>query len=222
MSTTASRIPAPPGEEEIPIHTRVYDVKTYRFDANHMRLRGRVTDTKPAGLYVRDDDEPLDVHDMYVDMIVSFPLLEITSVDVVLDTHPHLTCPSIEPAFASLVGLSIARGFSRQLTTLFGGPKGCTHVVSLLRAMAPVAIQSIYSMEAVDPDRNPADAWHADRRNDAQRENAFVFISDSCHVWDANGERMAAARAGEGIETPLWIRERLAKLGRSDELETWE
>lgn len=221
MSAAASRIPPPPGEEEIPIHQRIYDVKAYRIDAAHMRLRGRLTDTKPAGLYVRGDTEPLDVHDMCVDMVVSFPSLEITSVDVIMDTHPNLSCTSIEPAFSSLIGTSIARGFGRQLTELFGGPRGCTHVVTLLRAMAPVAIQSIYSMEAADPKLDPADAWNADQRRESHDDRAFMFIRDSCHVWAANGDRMTRALAGEPLEAPIWIRERLTKLGRTEEISDW-
>ena len=203
MTTEQSRIPPPPGEEEIPIHTRTYAVNVFRIDGERMRLRGQVTDTKPAGLYVRGDTEPLDVHDMVVDLVVSFPFLEIQSVEVVLDTHPNRSCPSIEPAFQSLVGVSIARGFNRTLTGLFGGPKGCTHVVSLLRATAPVAIQSIYSMEAANPDRDPAEAWSIRDRTEDQRGDALVFIEDSCHVWATNGERMAAARAGEISEAPI-------------------
>ncbi len=221
MDSSSSRIPPPPGEEEIPIHTRVYEVKAYRVNADHMRLRGRVTDTKPPGLYIRGDSDPLDAHDMCVDLVLSFPLLEIKSIDVVLDTHPHESCPSIEPAFQQLVGSSIARGFGRQLTELFGGPRGCTHVVALLRAMGPVAVQSIYSMEAADPNRDPAEPWDADQRTDAEREQAVVFIRDTCHVWAADGERMTAADSGEPLEAPIWIRERLDKLGRGEEFANW-
>ena len=222
VTTVPSRIPPPPGEDEIPIHSRSYTVNVFRVDEGHMRLRGRVIDTKPAGLYVRNDDDPLDVHDMVVDLIVSFPFLEIQSVTVILDTHPNLLCPSIEPLFQQLAGVSIARGFSRTLTDLFGGPKGCTHVVSLLRAMAPVAVQAIYSMEAADPDRDPAKAWNTRERSEEQRLGALSFIEDTCHVWASGGERLQRAKAGELVEAPIWIRERLTKLGREDELRHWE
>jgi len=131
VTDIASRIPAPPGEEEIPVHNRIYSVKSFRIGAETMRIRGRVTDTKPAGLYVPNDDEPLEVHDMVVDLVVSYPTLVITSIEVVLDTHPHEACPSIEASYQQLVGSSIARGFGRQITTLFGGPNGCTHVGAL-------------------------------------------------------------------------------------------
>lgn len=211
-----SRIPSPPGEDEIPIHTRTYEVKSYRIDGQTMRVRGRVTDSKPAGLYVPDDTEPLDVHDMVVDLVVSYPFLEIRSIEVVLDTHPHETCPSIEAAYQQLVGTSIARGFTRQLTTLFGGPNGCTHVGALLKAMAPVAIQSMYSMQMADPDA--AKPWNSGQHDPTQEKITQSIIRDSCHVWAANGDMMRASEAGEGIEAPIWIRRRLDELGRADEL----
>lgn len=220
VTKTPSRFPPSPGEEEIPIHSRSYSVRAFRIDGETMRLRGQVTDTKPAGLYVVGDIEPLDVHDMLVDLVISFPLLEVQSAEVIFDTHPHLMCTSIEPAFAALAGVSIARGFNRKLTEMFGGPRGCTHVVALLRAMGPVAVQSIYSMQAADPDRDLASVRSEELREREQR--ALSFITDSCHVWAADGERMRAAVAGEGHEAPIWIRQRLDKLGRSDELAAWD
>ncbi len=216
MTNIESRIPTPPGETEIPIHTRTYDVKSYRIDGQTMRVRGRVTDTKPAGLYVPDDTETLDVHDMVVDLVVSYPFLEIQTVEVVLDTHPHEKCPSIEGAYQQLVGSSIARGFSRQLTTLFGGPNGCTHVGALLKAMAPVAIQSMYSMQMADPDSPKP--WDYEETDQEQAAIAQSFVRDSCHVWAADGEMMKATEEGKHYESPIWIRRRLEKLGRSDEM----
>ena len=219
VTDTSNRIPAPPGEEEIPVHNRTYGVQSYRIDGQRMRLRGRVTDTKPAGLYVPNDDEPLDVHDMVVDLVVSYPTLVIETIEVVLDTHPHEMCPSIESSYQQLVGASIARGFSRQITTLFGGPNGCTHVGALLRAMAPVAVQSMYSMQAADP--NGVKPWEREERDPEQVKAARAFIRDSCHVWAADGPWLKASEAGETMEAPIWIRRRLDKLGRSDELRDW-
>lgn len=220
MTTPTSRFPPPPDESEIPIHSRTYSVRAFRIDGETMRLRGQVTDTKPPGLYVEGDVEPLDVHDMMVDLTISFPMLEILSAEVIFDTHPHLSCTSIESTFKQLAGVSIARGFNRNLTELFGGPRGCTHVVALLRAMGPVAVQSIYSMEAADPDRPDS---HENRSDDLREreQRALTFIRDSCHVWAVDGERFKAATAGAAHEAPIWIKQRLDKLGRSDELSSW-
>ena len=216
---TQSRIPPPPGEEEIPLHQRIYDVRTYRIDGSTIRLRGRVTDTKPAGLYVADDPEPLDVHDMIVDLVIGYPTLVIEHAEAVFETHPHSSCPGIETAYEALVGVSIARGFSRRVTELFGGVSGCTHVGALLKAMAPVAVQSMYSMSLADPDA-PA-RWRDREPSDDLKERAMAFTIDSCHVWAEDGPWVSAVRAGEATEAPVWIQNRLAKLGRLDEREQW-
>jgi len=159
----------------------------------------------------------LTVHDMVVDLVVSYPELVIGSVEVVLDTHPHDACPSIETAYQQLVGSSISRGFGRQLTTLFGGPNGCTHIGALLRAMAPVAIQSMYSMQMASADGYQP--WDSEGRSDEERDRAQAFVTDSCHVWAQGGDMMAAVERGEPMESPIWIRERFEKLGLLDELD---
>ena len=213
MTNAVSRIPDPPGEEEIHLHTRDYSVKTYRISDEAVRIRGRVTDTKPPGLYIADDPDPLSVHDMVVDLIVSYPALVIEGVDVVLDTHPHESCPSIEASYQKLIGTSISRGFGRQLTTLFGGPNGCTHVGALLRAMAPVVVQSMYSMQFAAP--GDYDPWDPANRTQQDDERANKFVADSCHVWASDGEMMNSRAQGEPFEVPIWLTERREKLGRS-------
>ena len=209
--------PVPDGERLI--HNRSYDIDSYRIDSNTLRLRGRVTDTKPPGLFVADDPEPLDVHDMTVDLIISFPSFEISAANVVFDTHPHDNCPSIEVAYDQLVGLSIARGFSRRVTELFGGPSGCTHVGALLRAMAPVAIQASYSMPRAEPDY---DHRSHQERSPEQIERDAQFVINSCHVWEETGSFAKRASVGRRLDgAPVWIRDRLAKLGRSSEDSNW-
>lgn len=214
-----TRISPPPDEEELLLHTRTYDVKAFRIDANTMRLRGRVTDVKPPGLYVEADPEPLTAHDMVVDLIIAYPEMTITGVDVVLDTFPYRLCSSIEPSYDQLIGTSIGRGFARELAEKFGGAQGCTHVGALLKAMAPVAIQSMLSMQMSNPGETVF--WN-DGENDTEkfgdeaRAQSLAFVRNSCHVWADGGELVARAEQGIGGEPPLWITNRLRKLGRLD------
>src|SRR3954447_21969739 len=131
------------------LHDRPYRVRAYYEDEGHMRIRGMVRDRKPAGLYITGDDRPLLIHHMVVDLTVAYPTLAIDAARVVIETHPHDTCPRTEDHYANLVGLSIARGFTHKVRELFGGPRGCTHTTALLQAIAPVAVQSVWSMRAV-------------------------------------------------------------------------
>jgi hypothetical protein len=201
-----------PPEPDLPlIHQRRYDVRSYRQSATELRLRGTVTDEKPPGVYF-DDDQPLTVHHMVVDLVVSFPALEIRSVEVVLETHPHQECVRIEEAYQKLVGVSIARGFSRTVKDLFGGPRGCTHVGALLQAMAPVAIQSTWSMQALSEGEI---AVTIDRSRGAEGlRDAMRFNLNTCHVWAEDGEIVSGVLRGDELPPPVWAVERLRELGR--------
>ncbi len=201
----------PPAPDGRLLHQRTYDVESYATDDGRLILRGTIHDQKPAGIYFEDDPDPLSVHLMVVELALAFPSLEIESAEVLMEVTPHKGCSSIEASYQQLVGLSIARGFSRKVKDLFGGPSGCTHIGALLQAMAPVAIQSMWSMRAVD--ETPV-ALTPDQEAQ-QRRQALAFNIDTCHIWARDGEQMAQVEAGGEMEPPVWALERLEKLGRS-------
>lgn len=106
-----------------------------------------------------------------------------------------------------------------RVTELFGGPGGCTHVGALLRAMAPVAIQASYSMPRAEPNY---DHRSHQQRSPEQIERDAQFVINSCHVWEETGSFAKRASAGRPLDgAPVWIRDRLAKLGRSSEDSNW-
>jgi Protein of unknown function (DUF2889) len=191
------------------IHERAYIVRSYRSGFDKMVLRGAVRDQKPPGLYF-DDTQPLTVHHMIVDLTVAIPSLEILEAKAVLEIHPHTTCKRIEDHYDNLVGLSIARGFTHKIRELFGGPRGCTHTTALLQAMAPVAIQSIWSInlaQASAKGDSPFDTQQA-------RQGALMANANTCHVWAEDGEQVTGLRNGEPMEVPLWVTKRFSELGR--------
>ena len=190
------------------VHERAYIVRAYRH-GTQLVLRGAVRDQKPAGLYVADDPDPLTIHHMVVDLTVAIPSLEITGAKVVMEVHPHPSCTRIEDHYEKLVGLSIARGFTHKVRELFGGPRGCTHTTALLQAMAPVAIQSMWSFNMTG---EGDDAGHIDI--DKARQRALMTNVNSCHVWAEDGDHVAGLKNGEPMDVPLWISKRYAELGR--------
>ncbi len=132
------------------VHDRDYSVQVFRSSPNELVARGRVRDEKPPGLYVEHDPDPLTMHDMTIELRVGYPSLEITDASVRFTTFPQLTCPGISNHYRSLVGVSIARGFTHKVRELFGGPRGCAHVTALLQAMAPAVVQSTWSMRVLN------------------------------------------------------------------------
>jgi hypothetical protein len=198
------------------IHERAYVVRAYRKALDALVIRGAVRDQKPPGTYIVGDTEPLTVHHMIVDLTVSIPSLEITSAHAALEVHPHSTCPRIEDHYGNLVGLSIARGFTHKVRELFGGPRGCTHTTALLQAMAPVAIQSMWSFRMAQAQAAGANSPFNDQQ---ARDGIMTANMNTCHVWAEDGEHIVGMRSGEPIEVPLWVTKRFAELGRDPN--TW-
>jgi hypothetical protein len=97
---------------------------------------------------------------------------------------PFAICPAITPAFASLKGARIGRGWSALLKEKFGGIAGCTHHVELLRTLATVAFQTIYGEQQR---RRRAEPAAAQRENVEARRKRPAFI-DTCHALAADGE----------------------------------
>ena len=79
----------PPDDDLDIIHTRRYETRVYRLNESEMLVRGAISDTKPPGLYVLDDPEELEIHQMQIEMKVKLPELEITDVRLVLK-HIHI------------------------------------------------------------------------------------------------------------------------------------
>ena len=195
------------------IHERAYIVRAYRRGLDHLVLRGAVRDQKPAGLYIPEDPEPMTMHHMIVDLRIAVPSLTIEEVDVRLHTHPHDECPGIEQAYQRLVGLSIARGFINKVRELFGGPRGCTHTTALLQAMAPVAIQSMWSFRAAAAESEGVSPFGSEE----SREISIRANLNTCHVWAEDGELIPKLRAGAEMERPVWMVKRMEALGLDEQ-----
>jgi len=203
----------PPDPEGLqPLHTRDYQVRAFKVDDATIRLVGAVRDTKPPGLYIEDDPEPLPIHHMVVELTVAWPELTITGAGAVFEVHPQTMCPAIAPRYGDLVGLSIARGFSSKVRSLFGGPRGCTHVTALLMAMAPVAVQCNWSMR-VAKQREMGDPPRGDITPE-MREMLIAPNLNTCHVWDEESDFVANLRDGGPVEMPVQVSRRLIALGR--------
>lgn len=198
--------------EGLPVlHDREYRVRAYRMAPDRILLRGAVRDQKPPGLYLPDDPEPLTVHHMQLSLEVAFPSLVIEAASVDFETHPERSCPSIVEHYGGLVGLSIARGFTHRVRELFGGPRGCTHVTALLQAMAPVAVQTMWSMRSYEALQQGGAMFP--RPTDQPDDGMWRGNVNTCHVWAEDGEVVAAREAGEPWEVPVFLRDRLEQLG---------
>lgn len=204
-----------PDDEDLDLlHTRRYETRVYQAADDELLVRGAVSDTKPPGLYVQGDPDPIEIHQMQLELRVRLPKLEITEARVLFETHPHSKCPVIAADYQKLVGLSIARGFTHEIRHLFGGPKGCTHTNALLQAMAPAVVQATWS---VSVRRGRASGQSGAPLSPEERTRRMAGNLNTCHIWAEDGDHVAAIRRGERAEyPPLPVRARLRALGRNE------
>ncbi|MGD9793339.1 MAG: DUF2889 domain-containing protein [Acidimicrobiia bacterium] len=206
-----------------PMHYRNYAVRAFRLSPSQFLLRGVVDDRKAGKNWVPWDDRPMVIHHMVLDMVVSYPGLVIESAKAVVDQHPQPHCPSIEPHYQGLVGLSIARGFTHKVRELFGGPKGCTHVTALVQAMAPVAMQATWGMDQMNRrDAFAAEGHDVERemlppRSTEDRVHSSMRSINTCHVFAEDGLYVSRLRQGIANPVPLTVQRRLAEHGLAPE-----
>ncbi|MFT7648872.1 MAG: hypothetical protein ACI8Y4_003627 [Candidatus Poriferisodalaceae bacterium] len=193
----------------ISIHQRSYITEAFDEGDGTMRVYGRLTDTKPHGLAIADG-KPLVIHDMALNMFVQQGTFEIVSVEADMHVHPYGQCRHILDNYKQLAGVSIARGYSRQVKEMFGGVGGCQHMGALLIALGPVAIQASWSLRRLHAD--PSDFLNDDA-SAADRERHMAMNLNTCHVWAEDGENFAIIRRGDARPMPGWERERLKELG---------
>ena len=202
----------PPDPDYIRIHTRRYEVRAFRKADDCLMLRGVVVDEKPVGLYIESDPDPLWMHHMILDLEIHFPTLVIQKANVQFNEHPHLGCTGIVDHYKKLEGMSITRGFTSKVKELFAGPRGCTHTTALLQAMAPVAVQSMWSMRVASA---RARGVSLESMGDGPQTASPV---NTCHMWEESGELATSMREGREIEIPLSISKRLRSLGLTDDV----
>lgn len=210
----------PPEPELEPLHAREYSVRAWKLADDRMLIRGAVMDNKPGAMFAEriaaaggaDDGRPLTMHHMVVDLEVAFPTLVIADARVVFESFPQPGCPAISDHYRSLIGLSIARGFTHQVRQLFGGPRGCTHTTALLQAMGPVAVQCVFSMRRTGV--QPSDAQGPDDADAPSQDRANAsFMRDTCHVWSADGQLWEAITMGRRPPMALPLQRRLRDQG---------
>jgi hypothetical protein len=181
-----------PEEGAVPIHRRAIDYRAWVVD-DDLVVVGHLTDSRP---WAEDGNAVSTVHDLELRVRVRTADLTITGATAEMYTFPHTECPTIEAAFAGLVGLNVARGYTREVQTRFGGPRGCTHLEHLARSLGPVVIQAVTSRRARSV-------------TEGESEDLLVggggtgspWARDSCHIWAEDGiaDRKLAAGWRPGI-----------------------
>jgi hypothetical protein len=156
--------------ERVPVHRRTIEIEAYE-DGEDLEVVGRIRDVRPwaGGLPFAT------LHDMTLTLRVDDTMV-ITEASASMAKNPHTECPRITEAFEQMVGLSVARGYTREIKARLGGIHGCAHMAQLALALGPAVIQCRVS-------RNGRRATTAGDT----RQGAGKFGRNSCHLWEEGG-----------------------------------
>ncbi len=163
------------------VHTRNISVATYSIDDDQVLVEGTLQDDRLVEYYLissRDRRPPGVIHQMTLRILVEAPEFIIRDIEVDMPGIPREECSETGSMMESIRGLSIAPGFTNRVKKLLGGSRGCAHLVNLLLAMAPAAVQGFWTHKAQKP---------LSVEDFNMREKMSRFLINTCWVWREDG-----------------------------------
>lgn len=160
------------------LHTRTIEVHTYEYDDRRLAVEGTLQDLRWQEHYLATGEKkpPGILHGMIIHLLVDLRTLEIEDVHVEMPHTPREECLETRDSIARVRGMRIAGGFTLKVKEMLGGVEGCSHLLALLTAMAPAAVQGFASHLLRDAEGLKT-TW----------AGMAGFLSDTCRVWRKDG-----------------------------------
>lgn len=126
--------------------TRNITCAAYRREDGLWDIEGRVLDTHAfdfTTIWGREVPEGTPMHEIWLRWTVGEDLT-IREVAAAMDATPYPpVCPNALPAFQQLVGLTVGRGFTKEVRTRIARSEGCTHLFTVIEDMANITMRSV-------------------------------------------------------------------------------
>ncbi len=143
----------PDRKKQRKIHSRMINTVIYEGKTDTIIAEGELLDRRYCDSY-RPDGEirpPHPVHNMILRMELHLPELTIMDLEVEMPTTPNEACMEIQDSLAPLVGMRIAAGFNAKVRKRIDRVKTCTHLQTLVAAMASASFQGAWSAMVRSP-----------------------------------------------------------------------
>jgi hypothetical protein len=128
-----------------PLHTRMLTLELFREDAAALRVEGTILDLRKCGFVPTGGEIQTGgvVHQMHwrarvLDPSGRIAQLEIAQPVVAMERSAATggeCCRDPAPRLQALVGSAFDAGFAKRLASAFGGPLGCSHLLTLGQAL---------------------------------------------------------------------------------------
>jgi hypothetical protein len=132
-----------------PVHTRCLEIELAEAQQGRVRVSGRIVDLRKHGFVPTGGDLQTSgfIHDMSLDLWLDpstrvIDVAEPSQSVVAFESSPRTggeSCRDITHHLRDLAGVRLDDDFQKRLTGCFGGPLGCSHLLTLTQLMASTA-----------------------------------------------------------------------------------
>ena len=127
--------------------------------------------------------ETEEIHGWRVRLETAPPDLRVTAVEATPTYLPFHVCPAAAASVGRLIGSSLTSGFSEAARAAVGAVDGCTHLLTLLLAVAGQRVVANYLRSRTELVPPP--------ESQARRE----LMVDACSGWREGGQAIGLSRA---------------------------
>lgn len=175
-------MPLSPPVPRAPRHTRAIQIDAFARDDGLWDIDARITDVKVNDVMLASGLRPggTQLHNLSLRITIDRELT-IVDAEAASDAVPYPGyCDTIGPAYKSLVGLCLMKGFRLGIKERLSGVLGCTHLTELAQILPTAAIQA-YANDVIKTRDGDGDDQLPDR----------PFQIDRCHSLRADGPAVA-------------------------------
>ena len=143
QSSQSSSAPRVPGSSASPVHTRALEIELLRGEQGKISVRAAILDLRKRGFIPTGGELQTSgiIHHMSVAACIDEESTVIESLEsaqpVVAFEASQMTsgesCRDIAGSLQGVVGKPLDADFPRALSTCFGGPRGCSHLLTLVQ-----------------------------------------------------------------------------------------
>jgi hypothetical protein len=167
------------------VHQRSIDIGIYQGpSADTIIVEGGLKDERTTESHRMSGkiSPPGAIHHMIVRLQIKMPQLIIEDIEVEMPTVPNSVCLETISCLTPVKGMSIIAGYTSKVKSLIGGPKGCNHLLALMIAMGPAAVQGAFS--AMESQR-------IDSQKQISRDPRMMDrLKNTCWAWREEGPLM--------------------------------
>ena len=164
------------------IHSRDLRFSTHPLKNGELIIHGELEDTRYIPIFhvTGVPKEPGTIHHISFTCRIAPNPLRIVEAEAEMITVPLKECQVCLDKVKELNGMEIKSGFSHRVDAIMGKTLGCTHLCTLIKAMAQEMVHGWLT-------------WHRKREPDETIAPAIGkesdYLVDSCRIWKKGGIR---------------------------------